>query len=157
MSTIKTHIPATPVAQTLARRVEQYIRVRDQIDAMEEAHKKRKAPLLEIQNQLTGMMMAWLEQTGADSVKTPNGTFTNTTKTTASLDDPDAFMDFVKANNQFNLMNRVANPTAVRDFVEKNGSLPPGVNLATMRSLRVSRPRKKKVDGVTGIESDDED
>ena len=58
-------------------------------------------------------------------------------KHTASLGDPDAFMDYVMKNGAFELMDRRANSTACREFAEEHGSLPPGVKLNSTRTVGV--------------------
>ena len=132
------------VQQALARRVAQYVAVRDRLREMDDEHKKRRAALVEIQDQLSGMLMAWLEQSGAESVKTHEGTFFSSTKTTASLNDADAFMKYVVVHGAYALLDRRANATAVRDYAKTNGELPPGVTLTTARTLNVRRPGKTK-------------
>jgi len=121
-------------------RVDQYVRVRDAIKEMDERHKAEKQPLLEIQNLLTGWMMDFLKTTGSESIKTKHGTCYTSTRHTASLADPDAFMKFVIDNGLYELLDRRANATAVRDYVAANGgNLPPGANLSSIQTLGVRR------------------
>lgn len=133
-------------SEVLAKRVAQYIQIRDKLKAMEEEHTKKCAPLREIQNLLSGYMEQFLTNNGADTVKTKNGTFYSSTRYTASLSDADAFMNFVTTNKLFELMDRRANSTAVKDYVKANGHKPPGVNLTAIRTIGVRVPGTKKED-----------
>lgn len=128
-----------PVDATVAKRVQQYVQIRDRLKAMDEAHDKARAPLVEIQNLITGWMQTFLETTGSDSVKTPFGTCYSSTRYSTSLADAEAFMKFVIDNEQYDMLDRRANATAVRAYVEENGALPPGVNLSALRTIGVRR------------------
>lgn len=128
------------MTDTVDKRVEQYVKVRDAIKAMDEKHEAERAPLVEIQNLLTGWMMDFLTKSGSQSIKTKHGTCYTSTRYTASLADPDAFMKFVIANNLYELLDRRANATAVRDYTAANGgNLPPGTNLSAVQTLGVRR------------------
>lgn len=135
-------VPAATAA-TVDKRIEQYITIRDKLKAMDAEHEERKKPLVELQNLLTGWMQNFLEQAGADNVKTAHGTCYSTTRYTASLADPQAFMDFVITNQAYDLLDRKANVTAVRDHVEASGGLPPGVNLSAIKTIGVRRTSGK--------------
>ena len=130
------------VTTTVEKRIAQYVQVRDTIKAMNDEHDKKLEPFVELQNLLTGWMQNFLETAGADSVKTAEGTCYNTTRYTASLADPQVFMDFVKSTNNYDLLDRKANVTAVRDYVEQNKQLPPGVNLSAIKTVGVRRASK---------------
>lgn len=134
-----------PAGDTLvSKRVQQYILIRDQLKMIDEEYEKKRAPFIELQNLLTGWMQDFLEKTGADSVKTAHGTCYSSTRYTASISDGSSFMDFVIANGQFDLLDRRANSTAVRTYVEENGRLPPGVNLSAIRTVGVRRKSGSK-------------
>lgn len=137
----------TPEAETPAttaeKRVKQYIAVRDALKAANDAHAEKIKPLVDLQNALTGWLQDFLEKAGAESVKTSEGTCYETTRYSASLADPEAFMKFVLDKQDFNLLDRKANVTAVRDYVEANGTLPPGVNLSAIKTVGVRRASGK--------------
>lgn len=126
----------------VAQRIAEYVRCRDQIKVIEERHKTELAPLKELQDMLGGWLQSALDKAGADSIKSLAGTAYKTQKFTASLADPKAFMDFVIENALFDLMDRKANVTAVKEYVEQNGSLPPGVKLSAIETVGVRRPTK---------------
>lgn len=140
MSVTSEPVEAAPQLQaTVEKRVEQYIQIRDALKLLEEEYDLKKQPLMEAQNLLNGWLMDFLDKAGADSVKTSKGTCYTSTRYTASLADPDAFMKHVIDNNQFELLDRRANSTAVKDYVREHGQLPPGANLSAMKTLGVRR------------------
>jgi hypothetical protein len=138
--------PATMQEKSLAnleKRVKQYIAVRDHIKVIEEKHDKELEQWKADKEKLTGIIQSCLEAVGAESIKTSEGTAYTTTRYTASLADPKAFMDFVIENKQFDMLDRKANAPAVRDFVAETGALPPGVNLSSIATIGVRRPSGK--------------
>lgn len=120
-------------------RVEQYIAVRDKIKAEDEAHKVRQAPLKETLEMLAGVLTKHMEDTHSEAIRTEKGTCYVTTRYSASLADADAFMRFVRQTENFDLLDRKANATAVRDYVTLNNALPPGVNLSSIQQVGVRR------------------
>lgn len=135
--------PATNVPATVDKRVAQYVQVRDAIKTANDAHAEAIKPMVELQNMLTGWLQTFMEQAGADSVKTSHGTCYSTTRYSASLADPEAFMKFVKENDLFDLLDRKANVTACRDYTEERGVTPPGVNLSSIKTVGVRRASGK--------------
>lgn len=131
--------PEVKVPPTAEKRIAQYVAVRDRIEDLKEKQAAEMKPLLDLQNLLSGWLQQHLETTGAESVKTSSGTAYISTRFTASLADPDAFMKFVIEQHKFELMDRRANATAVKDYVQENGGLPPGVNLSGIKTVGVRR------------------
>lgn len=118
-----------------------YVTVRDRLRELEKEHEKRIEPLKERQNQLSGKIMDILDGLNTQSMRTKQGTCYTSTRYSASLADADAFMKFIIANNKFELLDRRANATAVKDYVASNGIVPPGCNLTALKTLGVNRPR----------------
>lgn len=130
-------------AGVIAKRTAQYRSIRDKLKEMDEAHEKAKEPLLKIKALLEGYFEKFLEHTGQQSAATPSGTVHWNSRTTATLEDAEAFMQFVISTQSFDLIDRRANATAVREYAETNKSLPPGVNLSTIRTVGVKAPTAK--------------
>lgn len=128
---------------TVDKRVAQYIATRDAIKAANDKHEAEIKPLTDLQNMLTGWLQNFMEQAGADNIKTAHGTCYSTTRYSASLADPEAFMKFVKDNDLFDLLDRKANVTAVRDYTAEKGATPPGVNLSSIKTVGVRRASGK--------------
>jgi hypothetical protein len=133
----------TAVEAKVKHRIGQYIACRNAIKAKNEAHDAEMKPLVDLSNMLTGWIQNFLDTAGVDNVKTSQGTAYSSTRYTASLADPAIFMDFVKKNNLYDLLDRKANVTAVKDYVEEHKVLPPGVNLSAIKTVGVRAPTRK--------------
>lgn len=144
MSETAEDVAAPPEAAAIfEKRTGQYVQVRDKIREISERHAEELKPFVEIQNALTSWFTEQLDKVGAKSVKTAQGTVYQSTRYSASLSDPKAFMDYVIDNKKFDLLDRKANSTAVRDFIEQNKSEPPGVRLSALRTVGVRRATDK--------------
>lgn len=128
-----------PDAANVEKWVSQYIAIRDKIKAMDDAHAKAKEEPIAIQNILTGMLQRFMDTSNCESIKTAAGTCYSSTRHTASVADAKAFMQYVIDNSAWELLDKRANPTAVRAFVEAEGALPPGVNLSAIATVGVRR------------------
>lgn len=123
----------------MEKRTSQFIQVRDRIKEIEKEHSERIKPLKELQEILAGRIQAFMAANNLENLKTAAGTCYISSRSTASLADPEAFMNYVIENKMFDLMDRRANTTAVKAFVKKNKALPPGCNLSTIETVGVRR------------------
>lgn len=119
--------------------VKNYVAVRDRIKAIGERHSEELKPFTDLLTELSGKLQEVLDTTNAESIKTSAGTVYQSSRYSASLSDPKAFMDFVVKENKFELLDRKANAAACRDFAAETGAQPPGVNLSGVRTIGVRR------------------
>lgn len=124
---------------TIDTRVEQFIAVRDKLKVMDEEHEAKRKPLLELREALSGWLMEFLDQNNLENAKTKHGTVHTTTRSSASVADAQAFMDYIIQSERFDLIDRRANATAVKDYVKTEGHLPPGVNFTSVKTVGVRR------------------
>lgn len=127
----------------MEKRVGQYVTVRDIIRKMEARHEEELAEPKEILQKLGGVLQKFLDDNNLENLKTAAGTCYISTKWSAPLVDADAFMRFVIENAEFDLLERRASSTAVKDYVEKHNQLPAGVSLNALASVGVRRPAGK--------------
>lgn len=124
----------------LSEAVSLYIKLRDQKAQMKADFEASVAPLTEKMDKLEAKLLEVFNQTGMDSVKTEFGTAYATVRTTASIADRDAFMDFVKAHEEWALLEVRVSKTAVEQFRSANDDeLPPGVNVREERVVNIRR------------------
>ena len=131
------------MSETFEIRVGQFVALRDKIKEVKERHEKELEPYVGLQEDLNGWLMGHLDKIGAQNVKTSSGTVFTSTRYNASLRDPKAFMDYVITNGAYDLLDRKANTTAVKKFIEDNKSEPPGCALSAVRLLNVRRGADK--------------
>lgn len=123
----------------LAIRVDQYIKLREKRKQLKKLFQEQDAPLVEMENLLSSSIIKHLQTMGLENGRTKYGTCFVTTRYSASLADPDAFMKYVVMSNKFELLDRKANVTAVRDYVKEHKQLPPGANLSSILQVGVHK------------------
>jgi len=128
------------MAEDMEKRVGQYVATRDLIRAMEKKHEEELQKPKEILQKLAGIIHRFMDENSLENLRTKTGTCYISTKWTASVEDPDAFMKFVIESKNFDLLERRASSTAVRAYVEDHKHLPAGVNLNALAQVGVRRP-----------------
>ena len=124
----------------LSEAVSLYIRLRDKKAEMKSDFDASVAPINEKMDKLEAKLLDVFNKTGMDSVKTEHGTAYTAVRTTASVADREAFMDYVKANEEWSLLEVRASKAAVEQFCESNdNALPPGVNMRSERVVNIRR------------------
>jgi hypothetical protein len=129
----------TAAAIDINVRINQYVGLRDKIQAMDKAHKEKMAPYKEMLDTLGGVLLTHLSNIAADSVATPSGTVYKTVKNSASIADGAAFWQYVESSGEWDLVDKKANVTAVMEFIEQHKTPPPGVNLTSIMTVGVRR------------------
>lgn len=106
-----------------------YVKVRDEKAALKAAQAAALKPYDEALEKLEAQMLELLDSSGAESIKTASGTAYKSTRTSVTVADKSAFMDYVTNNGAFDLLDVRANKTAVEGFLDEHQDLPPGVNV----------------------------
>lgn len=120
-------------------RIEQFVKLRDKIKELNDAHKKSMEPYNAMLETLSGLMLQHLQNIGADSVAAKSGTVYRTVKHTASIADASAFWQHVVDNEAWDLIDKKANVTAVGDYIEEHQAPPPGINFTSVFTVGVRR------------------
>jgi phage host-nuclease inhibitor protein Gam len=124
----------------LSEAVTLYIQLRDKKAEMKAEFDASIAPLNDKMEKLEAKLLDVFNKTGMDSVKTEHGTAYTAVRTTASIADREAFMEFVKANEEWSLLEVRASKTAIEQFRDSNNDeLPPGVNIRSERVVNIRR------------------
>jgi len=124
----------------LSEAVAIYIKLRDKKAQMKAEFDAKVAPITEKMDKLEAQLLDVFNKTGMDSVKTEFGTAYSTTRTTASIADREVFMEHVKANEDWGLLEVRVSKTAVEQYREQHDDeLPPGVNIREERVVNVRR------------------
>lgn len=123
----------------LSEAVSLYIQLRDRKAEVKAQMEAQIAPIQEKMDKLEAKLLEAFQATGVDSVKTEFGTAYTSVRTSASVADRDAFMDFVKAHQEWSLLEIRAAKTAVEQYRAANDDLPPGINIREERVVNVRR------------------
>ena len=114
--------------------VAKYVSLRDKKKETVERHKTELKPFDDALDALEGIMGKHLNEVGADSIKTPHGTFYRQTRVTARVADWAKVLDFAVENERYDLFERRVN----KAVVEEIGAVP-GVEVDTMVVVNVRR------------------
>lgn len=125
--------------EDMEKRTRQFIEVRDMIKHLEDEAKDKIKPWKAIQDELAGKIQEFMSVNNLQNLKTSSGTCYTSTRHTATLADPDIFMKYVIEHKAFDLLDRRANSTAVKEFIERTKALPPGCNISAITTLGVRR------------------
>ena len=106
-----------------------YIKVRDEVAQIKASHKAQLEPYTQALDKLEAQMLQVLSDAGVESMKTSVGTAYRSERTSVTVADKSAFMDYIESNKAFDLLDVRANKTAVEGFMAENQDVPPGVNI----------------------------
>lgn len=123
----------------LSEAVSLYIKLRDEKAQLKAEFDAQVAPLQEKMDKLEAKLLEVLEKTGMDSVKTEFGTAYKTVRSTASIADRSAFMDFIKSHEEWGLLEVRVSKAGVEQYRSANDDIPPGVNLREERVVNIRR------------------
>jgi hypothetical protein len=123
--------------------IEAYVATRDEIAALEEAHKAEIRKLQSIQERREAWLHQFLNDSGQESAKTVSGTAFKKRKEFVSMGDWDQFLQFVQQHQAWELLNRAVNKTAALALMgeERDLSKVPGVKYSTAIEVQINRPR----------------
>lgn len=127
------------MAEDMEKRVAQYVQVRDALEALTKRQEEERKPLRDILDKLGGVIQKFLDDNNLENLKTAAGSCYLSTRHTATVADPDAFMKYVISTGKFDLLERRAKAEAVKEHVKQHGCLPTGVNMNSLTSVGVRR------------------
>jgi len=119
--------------------IEKYIQLRDRKADLKASFDASVAEIDVYMKKCEGAIMTHLDKNGVDSVGTPNGTAFKSTTTSATVADKEIFLNYVRSNDAWPLMDVRASKTAVAEFVAETSDLPPGINWRAETVVRIRR------------------
>jgi hypothetical protein len=119
--------------------VTKYIAARDMKAKLDAAHKTKLEPLIAAMDKTEAAILDFFNAHGMDSAKCDAGTAYRAVKSSATVNDMDAFLDFVRTNDAWNFLEKRVAKTQVDEYVAENNDLPPGITYNRIASLNVRR------------------
>ncbi len=118
---------------TPAQLIKKYIELRDWLEADQKAVEERQKPYVDAMKTIEGLTQQALIDAGADNIKTEYGTAYRTTVMSVRMADRAVFVDYVRQlpDGMEYFTNAVAKEK-VKDYIDKNGSAPPGIDVTTI-------------------------
>lgn len=114
---------------TEAEMISLYISVRDRRAQRKKAFQEADADDEKIQDTIEARFLERFIKTGTNSISaTGIGTVYTTTRTSATVADKEIFMKYVRERDEWPLLEVRAAKTAVEQYKDVHGELPPGIN-----------------------------
>lgn len=126
------------MSKDIGLKIQKYIQLRDLRDAAKADFTNKMKPLHEAMESMESEFLQHLTVEGVESLKTKAGTVFTNTKSSASVSDKEEFMNHVRKNNAWELLDIKANKTAVRDS-NSEGIVIPGVKYTETKTAQVRR------------------
>ena len=124
---------------TAAQATEIYIKLRDTKKEKDEAHKESLKKIVMAMDRLEAGLLEHLNANGVNSVASDAGTAYKSVMVSASVEDKEAFRKFVVDTEQWEALDIKANKTFVKDYMEENQEVPPGVKVSQIQTVGVQR------------------
>jgi hypothetical protein len=119
--------------------VEKYIQLRDKKAQYKAEYDAKVSTIEELLNKIEGKFLQVFEQSGMDSVKTEAGTAYKSTRISVTTGDKDAFMEFVRTNDEWPLLEVRPSKSAVEEYRAAHDDLPPGINWRAEQVVNIRR------------------
>jgi hypothetical protein len=108
--------------------VEKYIKIRDRKTQLKKEYEAKVAPLEDAHAKIEAKFLELFEKSGTDSLKTEFGTAYKSTRTSITVADREAFMTYIRENDEWPLLEIRPAKAAVESFKESHEDIPPGLN-----------------------------
>lgn len=116
-----------------------YVELRDKKAALKKQYTDSVEAIDEKLKKLEAMFLKAFEKSGQSSAKADTGTAFIKERTSDKVVDREAYIQFLKATDNFAMIESRVNKSALDEFIEETGELPPGVTRAVERTINVRR------------------
>jgi len=134
MATILESIGLTPGKAT-----ELFIKLRDTKKQKDDEHKESLKKIVAAMDRIEAGILEHLNLNGVNSVASDAGTAYKSVQLSASIEDKEAFRQFVIETQQWDAIDWKANKGFVKDYLEENEESPPGLKISQMNTVGVQR------------------
>jgi len=124
-------------ADALAQR---YVALRILKSKVDSEYKEKLSRVTGVMDDIESEMMTFLSQTGQESAKTASGTFFKKTSTSVKVADWNTIFSFIVDHDLFHMLTQGVNKTAVEQYIEVHGEVPPGVDITRVVTIGVNKP-----------------
>ena len=120
--------------------IEKYVSLRDKKAELKKAFDAEVKKLDDAMETMETYLMALMNELGGvDNIKTGAGTAYKAQRTKASIADRQLAREFVLETGNLDLLELRASSTAVKQYLDENGALPPGFNAIVEESINIRR------------------
>lgn len=107
--------------------VEKYIQLRDKKKIIQDGVKEKLAKIDSVLEKIEGLLLATFTEMGVESIKSPAGTAYTSRRSSATVADWDASFGWIRETENWSMLERRVNKSAVEAYKTETGELPPGV------------------------------
>lgn len=136
----KIRVDSTPNQRLIDRTVKAYVALRDEKGRIKKAAEDKIAEIDQKLDKLAEVLKHHMDEAGLESVRAPSGTAFKTYKEYVNVESWDSLLDWVIKEQAYHFFVRNVSKAAVKDFMEENGTLPPGVRYERELEIQVRRP-----------------
>lgn len=130
-------------APTANRLIAAYISIRTEKQQKEAEHKAAMQQYDDKLKKLEAALHIKMHQEDVKALPTEAGTAYITTVEQATVTDMNALLEFVKANEAWHLLEKRVSKVGVRELVDADQPVPPGVNWRTSTSINVRKASER--------------
>lgn len=125
----------------IAEVIAKYLQLRDAKEAADKAHKETmKKAYGEPMEKIEAAFLKHFNTSGQTSTSSKGvGTAYISTRNSDTIKDRDAFLKFVEDTGRLDFLDARVSKSALDDYIEKEGDLPPGVSRITQRTVNIKR------------------
>ena len=138
-SSILASTKASNSASTPAFAIARYVELRDELASIKADYKAKedeiKNKMFELECELKGVM----DSLGMESIRTNAGTAYLKESTFINTCDKSAFFDYCKENDRWDLLDIRGSKTSIKDFIDENQEVPPGIDLRRELTIGIRR------------------
>lgn len=132
-------MPQFVTTKTPAELVEAYIKLRDKKESAQEEFKKSLESTNQVMDMLEAILLQKLNDLGVDSLTAKGvGTVYRNSKDTATVEDKQAFREYLEETNDLSVLDLKANKTVARDRAN-SGTPIPGVKFSSTVTVGIRR------------------
>jgi hypothetical protein len=116
-----------------------YISLRDKRDALKKKQSLEMEPITSRMQKVEAWLQNHLNTQNIRSLKSASGTAFLKEVSSATVEDREAFMNFVRENNLWEFLDSRCSKSVVDDYVQQTGNLPPGIKYSREEVCQVRR------------------
>lgn len=120
-----------------------YAKLRDQKAAAEAEVKDRVDQIKAKMTKLEAYLKEQMDAQGLTSFKSEYGTAFLTTTDFANVANWDEVLQFIKDNEAYDMLEKRVSKLAVREYMDQNKRVPPGITYGTKLDVNIRKPGAK--------------
>lgn len=120
-----------------------YAKLRDQKAAVEAEVKDRVDQIKGKMAKLEAYLKEQMDAQGLTSFKSDHGTAFLTTTDFANVANWDEVLQFIKDNEAYDMLEKRVSKLAVREYMDQNKRVPPGITYGTKLDVNIRKPGAK--------------